>query len=307
MVDVDNEMAMHEALRAREELFRELTHALPVGVLQFDGDHRIVFTNERVREILGGATVRTLEDWLARIAHDDVSAFTDAAADVLATGDGRDVELRLDGDSTVDAGGRLVCHVNLRRVQTGGVNGLLLCVTDVTESATLRDELQIRATYDALTGCHNRSSTLRQLAGLLRAPSGSGAGVVFIDLDGFKPVNDHLGHAAGDAVLCIVAERLRSSTRTGDVIGRIGGDEFVVLSPGTTTIAQLDQLAQRLQTALDQGARIGAVDVAIRASIGTTLGAVGDVADLVLAAADAAMYEAKRSRARRTRAGQSIA
>lgn len=288
ILDVGDEMAMHEALRASEELFRELTHALPVGVLQVDQAEQSVFANERLTEIVGGRRIESLDDWRACLVSDDAASF-DAVLDV---GNTSDLELRL---RQTDANAASVCHVSLRRLQESGGQGLLLCVTDVTESANLRDELEIRATFDALTGCHNRSSTLRQLAQLLRSPDGPGAGVVFIDLDRFKPINDQMGHAAGDAILMLVAERLSACTRARDIVGRLGGDEFVVLSPGAGG-GDLARLARRVQRTLDESAVLGTSQVPMSASVGVAEGRSGDSPEAVLAAADAAMYRAKRVR-----------
>ena len=101
---------------------------------------------------------------------------------------------------------------------------------DVTDSARARQELEHRATYDTLTHVHNRSSIL----GVAAAASSSArtrqrTGVVYVDLDKFKPVNDTLGHAAGDELLVLVAERLKLASRDSDVIGRLGGDEFLIV------------------------------------------------------------------------------
>jgi len=190
-----------------------------------------------------------------------------------------------------------VCQLNLRplRAATGEVTGAIACVTDVTDSVMLREELQLLATYDDLTGVHNRASTLRQLAHLLGADID--VGIVYIDLDEFKPVNDHYGHRAGDEMLKAVARRLRSCVRRSDVVGRIGGDEFVVLHPGVVDLDELGVLADRLRGALE--ADVVVTDqavVAMRASLGVKLARGHDDADHVLAQADAAMYAAKRAR-----------
>ncbi|MGD9793287.1 MAG: diguanylate cyclase [Acidimicrobiia bacterium] len=296
MVNIDDEMAAHEELRASEELFRELTQALPVGVVQTDRHGGVVFFNDRLREILGVRTLASLDDWRARLFDEDVAAF-DAALDEVATA-GSPCELEIRLEPSVEVLGR-VCQLNLRALRSanGDPNGAIICITDVTEAARLRDELQVRATFDALTGCHNRESILGQLAQMLSASLHDPTGVVFIDLDQFKPINDSHGHCVGDELLVEVAERLRACTRRGDVVGRMGGDEFVVLYPDVHDHDDLAALAARVQRTLcDEGAVLSSGIVAIQASIGATLAVTGTEAEAALARADEAMYRAKRSR-----------
>lgn len=296
MVTIDEEIAMHEELRAREELIRELTQALPVGVLQATVDGTVVFTNDRLCEIVDLAAVPTLEAWRGVMDPAGHAAF-DQAIEAVSDGEAsRSLEvhlLRRGGTTTV-------CQVMLRPLHRGdgSVRGIIACVTDVTESVRLRDELQVRATYDALTSCHNRASTLRQLEALLAAPAAGGVGVVFIDLDDFKPVNDQHGHSVGDELLIHVADRLRAWSRANDVVGRIGGDEFVVVCPNVAGMEALEVLAERLRTGVHGEAALGSVSVPVRASVGMALGWPGDDAGSILAAADAEMYAAKRARAK---------
>ena len=124
------------------------------------------------------------------------------------------------------------------------------------------------------------------------------AGVLFIDLDQFKPVNDRYGHSVGDEVLVEVASRLHGCTRSDDVVGRIGGDEFVVISPGVNDGTALDDLAARVRNALNGEVALGVGSVPLRASVGAILAAPGADSGVVLAEADAAMYAAKRARMR---------
>ena len=115
----------------------------------------------------------------------------------------------------------------------GEVTGGVVCIADVTEAAQLREALEDRARTDALTGCLNRAGTITALEHAL-ADLGPNEGVAlfFIDLDGFKIINDSRGHAVGDAVLEIAASRLRGALGLDDLVGRLGGDEFVVIAPG---------------------------------------------------------------------------
>ena len=107
-------------------------------------------------------------------------------------------------------------------------------------------ELERRATFDALTGCYNRGAILELLERELAREDGAGIGVIYVDLDKFKPVNDTLGHAAGDELLAGVAERLRELTRREDDVGRLGGDEFLVLLPDIRSSEVAMRVAERI-------------------------------------------------------------
>jgi diguanylate cyclase (GGDEF)-like protein/PAS domain S-box-containing protein len=292
MVNIDDEMAMHETLRASEELIRELTNALPVGVLQIDRDGSVVFANPGAREIFANRKLTTLESMRVQIVDDDRDALDNAFEAVLQHGEAGDIEIRLQSMCGVT---NRSCQMNVRPLgeSSGIVIGAIACVSDVTESVRLRDELQVRATHDDLTGCLNRASTLRHLELLLQ--TNDDVAVIFIDLDAFKPVNDHHGHAVGDELLKVVADRLRSSVRQGDVVGRMGGDEFVVLHSGISELDQLAELATRVQRTLHMEAGLAGVVVPVRASVGATHSSGRLDAELVLAEADSAMYTAKRT------------
>jgi diguanylate cyclase (GGDEF)-like protein len=158
-------------------------------------------------------------------------------------------------------------------------------------------ELSHQALHDALTGLPNRALVLdraeRAIARTARQP-GVLAGALFIDVDGFKHVNDNLGHAAGDELLCTVGERLQRAVRTQDTVGRLGGDEFVVLVESTEHDPTLDILADRLIEALREPVEIdgGRKMFSITVSVGVAIGCYSSPDDL-LRDADLALYAAK--------------
>jgi diguanylate cyclase (GGDEF)-like protein len=158
----------------------------------------------------------------------------------------------------------------------------------------LRSEERMRheALHDPLTGLANRT-LLRDrldLALARTAREGTPTGVLFVDLDEFKHVNDRFGHAAGDAVLAEVGRRLRAAVRPVDTVARLGGDEFVVVCEAVDENTALG-LGQRLDAAIRRPLNVGGVEQRLTASIGIALGR--DDADSILAAADAAVYQAK--------------
>lgn len=171
----------------------------------------------------------------------------------------------------------------------------------LTQNARLLREASERALHDPLTGLANRTNFRTELEHALldRAAHGRDVAVLLLDLDGFKQVNDNLGHSVGDTVLEWTAERLLAHTSDGDVVARLGGDEFAVLLD--TAHRSPRQSADAIRHAFDEPFVVGNDIIAVRPSIGI---AVADSSDLVGAAAasellhraDTAMYEAKRSR-----------
>jgi len=169
------------------------------------------------------------------------------------------------------------------------------------ERHRLRQELQLRedqllhqATHDALTGLPNRSLILARLDALLARPSRRPrtVAVLFVDLDGFKAINDTLGHALGDQLLIAASRRMRRVLRISDTLGRIGGDEFVVVTERLGSHADLEAITRRLIVALRTPFRLAPRQQAtISASIGIATGSHS--AATLLRDADAAMYQAK--------------
>jgi diguanylate cyclase (GGDEF)-like protein len=160
----------------------------------------------------------------------------------------------------------------------------------------LKDELHHQASHDALTGLVNRTLFGQIVAQRLEAPREDGQlpVVLFIDLDDFKVVNDSLGHAAGDALLIAVGDRLRSTLRSDDIAARIGGDEFAVLLWDEPNLRVAVRVADRLTAAMTPSFLLDGHEVVVRASIGMAAGRPGVVtAGDVLRDADVAMYSAK--------------
>ena len=168
---------------------------------------------------------------------------------------------------------------------------------DITERHQAQEVIRHRALHDDLTGLPARGLLLERLnAALALAERQCGhVGLLFLDLNGFKPVNDLYGHAAGDRMLRLVGQRLRSSIHSEDLVARLGGDEFVVLVPRCGAEEELLQFAHKLQAVLNQCGEEFEEPVSISASIGIARSpAHGITAGQLLSAADAAMYRAKQ-------------
>ena len=292
MVDISEEMA-------REQLLGRLAETVPVGLFQVDADRHIVYTNDRLHQILGVEQATTVETQLATVVERDHAALERALNDVLEQGEDADIEVEL---KLPPSGTLRFCTISLRALTHGDgtISGAIACVADVTDSTRMREELKKRATFDELTGCYNRPSIMDALAASVASGQRRGErAVMFIDLDSFKEVNDREGHAAGDALLRIVAEGLRSVVRADDLVGRIGGDEFLVVCPEIGGTEQAMELAGRIAQALREQVCLATVRTApqLQASIGVAWSSGDSVgADTLVAQADNAMYESKRER-----------
>jgi diguanylate cyclase (GGDEF)-like protein len=169
-------------------------------------------------------------------------------------------------------------------------------------AGTRAQELQARyqASHDALTRLPNRTLFLERLAQSLgtQSPPRQGLAVLFLDLDGFKPINDAHGHAAGDELLRVVASRLARSVREADTVSRLGGDEFACILQGLATADRAAALSMKLREAICLPCRLGDRMVQVGVSIGIALcPGDGTTSEELLLKADMAMYRAKRSSA----------
>ncbi|GLW56485.1 putative bifunctional diguanylate cyclase/phosphodiesterase [Kitasatospora phosalacinea] len=197
-------------------------------------------------------------------------------------------------------------------------DGLILNSRDITERVRLQAQLQHNAFHDPLTDLPNRALFADRVRAALSAqgPVGTAVAVLFLDLDGFKAVNDTAGHQVGDELLVQAARRLQSAVRSEDTVARFGGDEFAVLVRGRLGHPQVRDLAERIRGALSEPYWIGGAELGVAASIGIAFGpdaplpvpeaapeaapegaadAAGAAADELLRNADLAMYRAKSS------------
>jgi diguanylate cyclase (GGDEF)-like protein/PAS domain S-box-containing protein len=275
MLDISDEMAAQEAVRAAEQLMRRLTETLPMGVLQIGADRRVSFANDRAVRLAGARAGEELR-------------LDSITPEMLASGDDADLEYDRNGR-------RIRANVRTLTDDSGAVTGAIVCLADVTEDVRLREELRHRATYDPLTGGYNRAATLAAL----EEPGGDiGTAVIFCDLDGFKQVNDRYGHAAGDRLLTHVAARLRLAVGASGVVGRIGGDEFLIICRDVAGPARAREIGDDLRADLEKTPVEFAGHVLTpQVSVGVAWSRPGDLSpDELVARADAAMYEAKKVR-----------
>lgn len=266
-----------------------------------DGRCRIVATaGERLTGALAdldldGAPWLTASDQPAQL---EVSDLGEPYRSVLANAGFADWFHVAVGDGAGGAAYRLAALTPYHHVPATGILHRLARATE------LLGVIRIRATNDALLAHRARHDTLTELpnrAGLAAALDGRTppAAVLFVDLDGFKPVNDQHGHAAGDHVLRAAAQRVQRAVRPGDVVARVGGDEFVVVLPAVDASQHLDatveSIADRILRELTRPIEVSGVEIHISASIGIAIAPHGSDVDALVSSADAAMYDVKRT------------
>ena len=239
------------------------------------------------------AAFRHSDDPLLERVHPDdtarVAGFLTAVAD-KPPGDAAEAEWRM-----VDTEGayRHVSVVATNLIDDPRVGGLVLTVRDNDARKRFEEQLRHRAFHDELTGLANRALFYDRAEHALSRRD-SQVAVLFVDLDDFKPVNDRLGHAAGDQVLQLMAKRLLGCVRSADTVARLGGDEFGILLEDADE-AQALEAAERVLAAFEQRFELAGEAVRISGCVGIAVNGadVRDVEEL-LRAADRAMYEAKR-------------
>jgi diguanylate cyclase (GGDEF)-like protein/PAS domain S-box-containing protein len=288
-------------LKAAQMRFESAFQHAPTGMAILDRDGRLLDANPPLAALLDrDIAVLIGAECADAVAAVDRDAVRGAFADLVA---GRTPMVRGDFRYRRPDGSMGWMH--------GSAAGLAGSVTyvvhllDVTASKLAEYELTRRATHDDLTGLPNRTMVLKRLDAALGG-RGDGpaepAAALFIDLNGFKRVNDTLGHAAGDALLCEVAGRLRRALRPSDTVGRLGGDEFVVVISGPGAHRRAPEVAERMLAAVAEPLLLAGTTVRVSASIGVATAHDRVVtAEQLLAEADAAMYQAKSSRDRRRR------
>jgi diguanylate cyclase (GGDEF)-like protein/PAS domain S-box-containing protein len=282
-------------LLSREQLLSRLAEALPVGLFELDRSGSITFDNDRMREIVGHFPGADEESTMSSVIAEDRPILESALATVLANRPVDDLEIKV-----VVNGIERICEIGMRPLtdSTDAVIGAVGYLSDVTYRAQIQRELEVKASVDALTSCLNRAASLEFIKTMTAATksSGEGCALIYADLDDFKSVNDRLGHAAGDRLLVATANRLRDVARKGDAVGRLGGDEFLVICPQVDNSAQAVGIAERVAAATKATIDVGLSAVELRTSVGVAWTTDAIDADAFLAQADSAMYESKRTR-----------
>jgi diguanylate cyclase (GGDEF)-like protein/PAS domain S-box-containing protein len=285
------------ALRESEERYRIVTETATVGMISIDDKGTIVFVNAAAERMFGYSGTELLGRDLTLLIPESLRAPYEASlARFRATGERCQLADSLEVPGLHQDGHEIPLELSLGEYRQGGKHLFTGIVRDITERKRAEGQIRYLAHHDALTGLPNRllfRDRVSQAIAQARR-SDEKLAVLFLDLDGFKHINDSLGHSIGDEVLRVVARRLQGCLRAGDSIGRLGGDEFVVCLPVRQDERDPMLVARKIFEALGAPASINENELHINASIGIGLYPCdGSDADSLMRAADTAMYYAK--------------
>jgi diguanylate cyclase (GGDEF)-like protein/PAS domain S-box-containing protein len=290
--DIEAERAAQEALRSRTRWFSSIVERSSDLILLFDQHGVVTWASPSIRDIVGVAPEEVLGQHVRRfILREDRPQVTAAMDAAVATGSAR-VEYRI---ATTEGQERWLETTASNLLDDPDVAAIITISRDVTERHQATQRLAHQAAHDPLTGLLNRGELQTRLGHALEQLETTPVALAFLDLDGFKAVNDEQGHLVGDELLKVVARALEGEVRSEDVLARPGGDEFVVLLRGATLPVALE-VAERIRRRLCEPVRLEGVSQLIRisASIGVAVAQDDDDVTSLLHAADLALYEAKR-------------
>jgi diguanylate cyclase (GGDEF)-like protein len=264
---------------------------LPVALTLLDGELRSLYVNDAWSRLAGGGNGPAGTGWETALDQRDLARIREALRGVIANP--RDVTLQVRGQAADQW-----LELRAAAVDHGEAGEVLLLALDITEQKEREAMLAFDAVRDQLTGLHNRAALGQHLQAALdrlhRHPSILAA--LFIDLDGFRQVNERYGHVAGDRALVIAAQQLRLAIRPEDLLARVGGDEFVAVCESLSSAEEALGVAGRLAASLEEPVEISpTAELQLSATIGVAFasGPREDVAAL-LTRADLAMYAGKQ-------------
>ncbi|HVT68273.1 MAG TPA: EAL domain-containing protein [Trebonia sp.] len=299
-----------EVIRQRgEALFRALVQDASDVILIVGDDRRVRYATPSARDIFGAVTITgaLLTDLVAARSREDIDRVLDLVLSTLSSGPapvrrgaprGYVIQVeRLDGRT-------VTLEVRWSDLRTEpAVGGLVLTLRDVTEHHQLELDLKYQAFHDTLTGLPNRARFVREVAAAIADARAAGrtAGVLFVDLDDFKVVNDTMGHGVGDELLVAAASRLTAAVRRCDTAARLGGDEFALLIDDAADPAAVDAFAERVVAAFAEPFTLSQAKVVSSVTVGVATSADSGDVDEALRHADLALYAAKTAGKRRWR------
>ncbi len=300
--DVTERKASEAALNQAQEAFRHAFDDAAIGMGLVDLAGRILRSNRAMAALLGRTQDELVGVEIRDLTHPDDRAISNEQRERLNRNeiDSYRLEKRY-----VRPDGSLVwaaLSVSAVRNLAGDPIYQIGQLEDITARKALADRLAYEAAHDSMTGLANRTTFTERVKTALAAPRKHNRtlAVLFIDLDHFKVVNDSLGHAFGDELVVVVAQRLRNTIRPGDVIARFGGDEFMVLCNNLTGVKAVRAIARRLLQAVAEPISLTTDEVFVTASIGIAISNGEDTAETLVRHADAAMYQAKSDGRART-------
>lgn len=278
-----------------ETLLRAAFDDAPLGMALVGLDGNLLRVNRALGDMVGRQPASLDGMHLRSLVHPADADSALAPFWVLAEGElgTCQVETRLASWSTSECWALL--SVSLVRNGAGRPACVVIHAQDITERRKREERLRHRALHDPLTGLPNRALFRERMERALAGTAARGVAVLLLDLDGFKAVNDGLGHDAGDQVLITVGQRLATCLRAGDVAARVGGDEFALLIERASTPGDAEAVAARVLRALRAPIPLAGGEASVSASVGIAMATYPVHASEFLRAADAALYRAKAS------------
>jgi diguanylate cyclase (GGDEF)-like protein/PAS domain S-box-containing protein len=278
-----------------ERYLRQLLDHVSDAVVATDIAGRVTFANPAAQRLYGiakedalGRPLLELLDLFDAGENTDVEEITGFVARE-GYWHGELTQRALDGRELV-----VEASVSMLADDDGAVLGSVSIIREISERKEAERQISYQATHDGLTGLLNRTAFMRELQESLT--SGRQPTLIFLDLNGFKAINDLHGHDRGDEILRVIGSRLVGGLRPGDTAGRFGGDEFVLLAHGLTDRAAAEAYLERIMTLFTDPVRCrGDITHTVGVSVGVAHSARGDDPDELIRRADSAMYDAKRS------------
>ena len=296
--DVTERKRAEEALKESEEYFRSLVQNASDVVTVLESDGTVRYVSPAIERVLGYVPAERMGRSGFELVHpEDLAHAQSRFAEALRSfGIPLTIEARM---RHRDGSWRHVEVTGTNLLDDPSVRGVVLNWRDITERKLLQERLEHQATHDPLTDLPNRTLFIDRLehAILRAARHEKRVAVLFVDLDGFKPINDSLGHEAGDQLLVAVAGRIQKAVRASDTVGRFGGDEFAVLLEDMTGEAEITKMVERIMEGFSDAFSVAGREVRLGASVGISWRSSDEEKRKeILHKADAALYRAKRGR-----------
>ncbi|MCX7032800.1 MAG: diguanylate cyclase [Arenimonas sp.] len=290
--DVSTRVRAEQALESAQARLRAVTDNIPALIAHIDSQERYSFLNAHGHRLFGlpdhDAIGKTVREVRGEAIYSEVKEHIAAAL--------RGEQVTFEGQSTL--GGRSYSYQTSYVPDFGADgqrNGFFAFTFDITQLKDAESRLEQMARFDSLTGLANRRYFDERLAATIARCRRQGAplAVLYLDIDRFKPINDAHGHEAGDQVLRVFAQRLKSCVREGDLAARIGGDEFALLAEGAAGPGDAESIAAKVIAMMAEPIELPGTALAVTASVGIAFSRRSVTADRLLVTADAALYQAK--------------
>lgn len=286
-----------DALQESEELFRSSFDYATVGMALVSPEGKWLQANESLCELLGVREDELINSDYTKVIHPKDLPELQAQLDEVVLGSATTTQREVRMIASNGEVSWVVLSASTARDAQNSIRHLIFQAQNITSRKQAEEQLMHDASHDALTGLLNRSAFREKIEAALESVKKDPKkiiAVLFLDLDGFKLVNDSLGHSVGDSLLIVTAKKLLNCVRGKDTVARLGGDEFTVLLESLSDIDQAIQVAERINAALSESFYLSGQEIFVGASIGVASSMIDyENAGDMLRDADAAMYHAK--------------